>query len=209
MPSKLKLISYNCQSLNAKSAIIANLLKECDVLCLQETLIDKNNSYHLDQFDNNFSFEYEPAYRNSSSSRGRSSGGLSIFWRGAKDITFKPLFFDKRIMGLKVTFNGGYSILILNIYFICDYDNIDSLLEYMSTIATLENITKTENYNELFIVGDFNADPNKGRFYNQLKSFYENNMLYATDILALPPKLFLHKFERSMFFELAGSRVVF
>ena len=50
----------------------------------------------------------------------------------------------------------------------------------------MDNIAKSENYNELFIVGDFNADPSKGRFFNQLKSFCEGNSLFASDIDSLP-----------------------
>ena len=186
MDNKFKVISYNCHSLNSNSTIIANLLKECDILCLQETLIDKNNFQNLEQFDKNFSYAYEPSYRNISSFTGRSAGGLVIFWKGADKVNFTPLYYDKRVMGLKVSFEGGYSILILNVYCICDYGNVDCFIEYKSTLATMDNIAKSENYNELFIVGDFNADPSKGRFFNQLKSFCEGNSLFASDIDNLP-----------------------
>ena len=82
MDNKFKVISYNCHSLNSNSTIIANLLKECDILCLQETLIDKNNFQNLEQFDKNFSYAYEPSYRNISSFTGRSAGGVSYILEG-------------------------------------------------------------------------------------------------------------------------------
>ena len=182
----LKIISYNCNSLNFNAGIVKKLLDECQILCLQETLIGDHNSHNLDKLNNDFMHAYVPAYRKPGCFSGRSSGGLTIFWRDIKNFSFTPLKFDKRIMGLKITFPGGSSYLILNIYCICDYGTIDAFVEYNSTLATLDNIIKTETYSDLFIVGDFNADPLKGRFFGQLKNFYEENELIPSDIINLP-----------------------
>ena len=48
MAENLKIISYNCRSLSVNMEIVKKLLKNCDILCLQETLVDENNSEILD-----------------------------------------------------------------------------------------------------------------------------------------------------------------
>ena len=185
MAGKLRLISYNCFSLGSNANMVCSLLKKCDVLCLQETLVDENNSNILDNLDNEFITAYVPAYRKPDCFVGRSSGGLAILWRRAENIEYIPMFYDKRIMGLKVILPDKSCLLILNVYLICDYGNIDSLLEYKSTLADLGNILEFENFQEVIITGDFNADPNKGRFFNFLEKFSIENSLFISDTAEL------------------------
>ena len=185
MEHKLKINSYNCRSLNSNAQIVQSLLKDLDILCLQETLIDENNHDNLDKLDPNFMYAYVPAFRKADCFVGRSSGGLAIMWRRPLNFQCVPFTFDKRIMGLKITF-GSFSILILNVYFICDYGNTESLIEYKSTMATLGNIIENEVFDEVICMGDFNADPNKGRFYSDFQGFCRNNHLHPYDILWMP-----------------------
>ena len=192
MSNKLKIISFNCQSLNANAAIIEDLLGSCDILCLQETLIDHNNAQNLNQFDNNFMVAYEPAYRQADVFTGRSSGGLTIFWKSFLNINISPLFFDKRVMGLKLSLPGGCVLLLLNVYLICDYEDVDSFIEYKSTLATIDNILENESYSNVCIMGDWNADPTKGRFFNLFRFFCEEKSLIAEDIANLPPDSFTY-----------------
>ena len=51
---KLQIISFNCQSVRSNLEIIQNLTTECDIICLQETLIDENNFDILGQIDSSF-----------------------------------------------------------------------------------------------------------------------------------------------------------
>ena len=44
----------------------------------------------------------------------------------------------------------------------------------------------SEDFDEVIIAGDFNADPNKGRFFKELKSFSNENSLIIIDNEALP-----------------------
>ena len=186
MSKTLKVISFNCHSLNANAAIIDNLLGDCDILCLQETLIDHNNAQILNQFDNNFMVAYESATRRAECYTGRSSGGLVIFWRNFDNISVSPVFFDKRVMGLKLSLPGDYALLLLNVYLICDYRDDDSFVEYKSTLATINNILDNESYTDVCVTGDWNADPNKGRFFNAFEKFCDEKSLIVADIVNLP-----------------------
>ena len=182
---RIRLISYNCQSFNAKTAVIESLLLECDILCLQETLINDENSFMMDCLNNNFVVSYVPSVRRNDVTSGRSSGGLAIFFRKTSDIEFYPLKFSERIMGLRVKINN-IVYLLLNIYCYCDYGDLDSLLNYKSILADLSNICDAKNFDEIIIVGDANADPSKGRFFEELQKFIDFYSLILSDINSLP-----------------------
>ena len=183
----LKIISFNCQSLRSNFEIISDLTKNCDVLCLQETLIDDNNHHFLDQIDENFMCAYVPSVRKADCFVGRSSGGLAVLWRRGLNLKFSAVKYGKRILGLKIFPNNGDSpILVLNVYMPCDYGNENSYLEYKSCLADIVNILNSDIYNDVCIVGDLNADPNKGRYFTHLSDFMDDNNLFLSDINSLP-----------------------
>ena len=126
MENKLRIITFNCQSFASNVEVISDLLKRCDILLLQETLISDVNSHLLEGFDDNFCISYTPSSRQNSVLYGRSSGGLAVCWRRLKDIQFKPIYFSNRIMGLKLNFKN-MNFLICNVYCPCDYRDLDSL----------------------------------------------------------------------------------
>ena len=123
MPSKLKIISYNCRSFSSNIGIISLLLHRCDILLLRETLINKTNEYKLDNLDPAFTCSYVPAVRKSSNFVGRSSGGLAIFWRKISNLKITPMITNERIMGINLNFIGT-NYLLLNVYCPCDYRNV-------------------------------------------------------------------------------------
>ena len=185
MDSKLRIITYNCQSFTSNVEVITDLLKMCDILLLQETLVNDVNSYLLEGLDDNFCFSYTPSSRQNNVLYGRSSGGLAIYWRRLKEVQFKPIYLSNRIMGLKLVFEN-VSFLICNIYCPCDYRDLDSLIEYRSTLSEIENLVQEVEFGELIIAGDFNCDPHKGRFYKEFDDLARNYNFSISDIENLP-----------------------
>lgn len=61
--------------------------------------------------------------------------------------------------------------------------NVDSLDRYKHALAILEVVIKEQNVNQVIIVGDFNADPVKGRFWKLLKDFSQSLSLLILDEL--------------------------
>ena len=116
---------------------------------------------------------------------GRSSGGLAVLWRKMTNIKCFPKIFTNRIMGLKIEI-GPARYLVINIYLICDYRNVESLVEYKSILAELGNVLASEDFDNVIIAGDWNADPNKGRFFNEYISFLRENSLFSSDTEMLP-----------------------
>ena len=182
---KLRILSYNCQSFNSKSESINKLLNSCDILCLQETLLNNENSVNLENLNSSFLTAHIPAVRNPEVFRGRGSGGLAIFWRKIDNLEFSPIFISDRMMGLKIKYNNFIYILI-NIYCYCDYGNSDSLINYKSQLADLSNFCEEENFDDLVILGDMNADPGKGRFFDEFSNFVNSLSYFVPDIFSLP-----------------------
>ena len=166
----LNVISYNCQSAKANSEVIAKLLKECDILLLQETFLLDINKHILDNIDADFSTAHTSAVRKIDQFYGRSSGGLAILWRKTCKMKVFPVYYNDRIMGIKIEF-GEISYLLINIYLNCDYGSIESLIDYKDNLAKLANFINSEIYDEVLIAGDFNCDPSKGRFFSELEAF--------------------------------------
>ena len=181
----LKIISYNCQSLKAKLDIVSSLLKECDILLLQETLLTNDNNDILDNINTNFNAINIPSVRKLGQLYGRSSGGLAILWKKNSNFKYFPVYGNNRFIGIKIFF-GEISYLLLNVYLNCDYRTIESLIEYKENLAEIEQKIADVEYDELIIAGDFNGDPNKGRFFNELKCFIDAFELACTDIDRLP-----------------------
>ena len=185
MESSLRIISYNCQSFNSNAHVIKTLLGKCEVLLLQETLIPNDGFAVLDTLSDEFAYASVPAKRKNDVFVGRSSGGLVIYWKKMNNIFCKPVYFSDRVMGLKLKYEQ-YTCLILNVYSICDYRTEDSLIEYKSVMSQLSNICSDEVYDDLVIMGDFNCDPTKGRFFKEFSDFAATHSLIMSDIHNLP-----------------------
>ena len=185
MDRKLKIISYNCQSFSCNAPFISSLLDQCDILLLQETLVNEANSNILENINNDFSSAFMPSTRNLSSFSGRSSGGLVAYWKNFQNIKVHPIFINKRILGLKLSY-GTTNLIILNVYLNCDYGTLDSLIEYKTNLAELSNFLNGEDYDEVLIVGDMNCDPQKGRFFREMNDFVISHQLLISDVDQLP-----------------------
>ena len=166
----LKVISYNCQSVRSNFEIISKLLRDCDILFLQETFLTDVNKDILDTINIDFSSAQTPAIRKIDQFFGRSSGGLAILWKKSCEAKIFPIYCNDRIMAIKLVM-GESSYLLINIYLNCDYGNNESLIEYKNNVAQLANFINTEVYDDIVIAGDFNCDPVKSRFFKELKSF--------------------------------------
>ena len=185
LSSYLRLITFNCHSLNHNREIIVSLLKSCDILCLQETLLYGTNNNLIYGLDANFEAAHVSASRSNDNFVGRCSGGLAILWRKSSNVKITSIEVSSRTLGLKLEVNGAV-YLLLNVYCYCDYGNVQSLLDYKSHMAELSDFCSNENFTELIILGDMNADPHKGRFFREYESFIKSNSLNMSDITNLP-----------------------
>ena len=181
----LNIISYNCRSARLHSELIRLLAEKCDVLFLQETLLNDENVDVLDTIDG-FNFAHTPSFRRSDTFVGRSSGGLVVMWKNFVQIKFIPFHYNERIMGLKIHVNE-LIYLMINVYCVYDHGDVESMVQYMDTYAELSNIISDESCTQTIIAGDFNCDPNKHpRFFNEFSNFSNEHGMHMCDINNLP-----------------------
>ena len=108
MDKFIRVCSFNCQSLGRKFQEVQSLLSNCDLLFLQETLVNEFNSDILESFDENFLSHFVPAVRNSDQFSGRPSGGLVAFWRKSEDLNVSIFNYSPRIMGMRIETNSAH-----------------------------------------------------------------------------------------------------
>ena len=180
----LRVITYNCRSARINLNIIKLLANECDVLLLQETILNDENHIILDSIED-FNYAHVPSTRKIDVFVGRSSGGLAILYRLFDGLKVTPVYETDRLMGLEINVNNS-KILLGNIYCNCDYGTTESSVEYMSIMADLHNFADMNIYDNIVVAGDFNCDPSKGRFYRLLNDFLDDSPFEISDVQKLP-----------------------
>ena len=173
----MKCVSYNCNSIRNNSEIVKVLLDNNDLIFLQEIMLNKSDLPLLHNFNENFTNVAFVKDRESEGiNEGRPAKGVAIFWRNELSPFISPIIINDIVIGIMLKHNHD-KILFLNVYLPCDLQTSDSLDEYRNALASLDIVIEEQNVNEIVIVGDFNADPCKGRFWNDLSIFCMKNSL--------------------------------
>ena len=176
-----KVISYNCNSIRNNSEIVKSFFGTSDIVFLQEIMLEKRDLDILNDFNPNFKHvAYVKDRECEGICEGRPSGGVAIFWRANLSPSLVPIFVDDSIIGIAIETDRG-KILMLNVYLPCDLQTSNSIDKYKQSLATLEVIIREQNINQVVLVGDFNADPSKGRFWKLLQDFNQSMCLVALD----------------------------
>ena len=102
---------------------------------------------------------------------GRPSRGVAIFWRRHLSSIISPVLVNDFIIGIVLKVKD-FSILLLNVYLPCDLQTLDALENYRQSLAMLDVVIREQNANQVLIMGDFNADPSKGRFWGLLNRLH-------------------------------------
>ena len=188
--SSLKLATFNCNSISKHIDLVRKLLKCNDILCVQETLIVDELSGFFDGVDPRFDFCFTPALTGDHMGCGRPSGGLVIFYRQDLGGHAEPIQFEHDILGLRLTVNDRI-ILILNTYL--PYERPDSASKdlYQERVTCIATVLDNENFDDVIILGDFNADKARGGNWNLMMSILEEYHLCQVDSV-LPDNSFTY-----------------
>lgn len=180
----VKIASYNCNSVRKNSENVKNVLNANDIVCLQELLLSKSDLPVLNDFNENFNHIAFVEDRESQGiNEGRPSRGVAIFWRKCFTSDVTPILIDDRMIALCLN-SDTVKILLLNVYLPCDKQNSEAFHEYRSALAKLKCIIDEQNIDHVLLMGDFNADPFKGRFWGELKRFTnEMSLMILNEVL--------------------------
>ncbi len=157
--------SYNCCGLRlgnsagdeCRHSVVDSLLQKCDILCLQEILLPKQDLGKLNSFNDNFHRAGESTTDLSLGIvRGRIAGGVAILWQKKLDsmINVIRLEADWCIAVLIKINNKEFSIL--SVY--TPYEALENEDEYLNGLAFINSFISENQATSVFVVGDMNAD---------------------------------------------------
>ena len=179
----LRIITFNCNSMKKNIDVIRTLLNDCDVLCLQETLIYDNDDCYLDRIDNRFNFTLSPCTSANVIAAGRPKGGLITFWRKTLNSHVEPVINSQRYLGIKLSSTVS-KYLILNVYMPYDNGSIENVVTYREVLSEITNeIDCLNDQLTLVVTGDFNSSPRGGRFWGELTEFCDDLNLVVADLI--------------------------
>ena len=144
----LKITSYNCRSFNYSVADIVKLCDTHDIVCLQENLLFPNELHNLNLVHPDFyGFVMSAVDVESNVLKGRPYGGTGILNR--KTVMSAVSIIDSvndRVTAIKVT-SCDLCLIMARVYMPTDYDDYDSLDDYVETCSYIESMLVDSNIN--------------------------------------------------------------
>ena len=191
--TNLTLCTYNCCSLRKNIDIIRNITSsEVDLLFLQESFITDNDLGMLEYVDENYkSIGVGATFSDKSieSCAGRPMGGLACLYRANSGFSVELVEKDLDFMIIGINVNK-LRIIIVNCYIRSDLGTPDSLAAYTELLNKIESSLDDVEYDAIYMVGDFNADPMGGRAWTNLSEFSLLNNYTIYDVTNLPQESF-------------------
>ena len=179
----LSLCTYNCCSLNKNIEIVQQLTDKNDLIFLQETMIIENRMDDLFFIDENYEVVGSASVYSKKaieSNSGRSEGGLACLWRKDSQFTVDSIITTTSYILMSLRF-GSLTLVMVNVYLRSDIWEVRTLNAYLDALSELEKIINSMQFDSIYLVGDFNADPFIGRAWGNLVNFTEQNNLKCFD----------------------------
>ena len=167
---KLKCISFNCKALKQNIDYIANLLTDCDILCLTETWLRPGElsgiklwlNSHLKLQNIQFHVFAKSAMEEIAENyKGRPYGGVAIMCKKNKMVNFKELDSPGNrtlVVGIFDLHNKPVDV-ICNVYMpYYSTGNADQMEEFVATVDVLQSVLdRYSSLGPVKFVGDFNT----------------------------------------------------
>ena len=132
----LRILSLNCNGLKSSIPVLGAVLDTCDILCLQEIMITKQECDILNTLHDDFyGVAFSPVDATLGVISGRPFGGVGIMWRKSVDIAVTVIDLQcDWLCGVKISSNDKIFIL-LNVYlpYQCDL-NRDKFNDYLAKL---------------------------------------------------------------------------
>ena len=125
--NKLKIVSYDCNSAKNRVDVIRELINNHDIVCLQETFLNKSDTDFIMGLDKNINFFISDSQVNYNANGGHPKGGLLIIWKKYLDKAISPILFHTNYIGISSADND---YLLVNVYLPYDDHSNDQLTNY-------------------------------------------------------------------------------
>ena len=126
----ISIASFNCKGIHSAEHEIYELCSGHDIVCLQETWLDKSELSIFNNFHPEFNWiGVSPVDPSEGLIRGRKYGGVGFLWKKKYQASVNPLKLEHNwLTGISVTLNNC-TMYILGVYLPYDsFDNIDPFL---------------------------------------------------------------------------------
>ena len=197
----MRVVSYNCRGLRVgntpadkvRRLNVDKLMEECDIICLQETFLSKQDLGNLNSLNDNFHGAGESTVDLTMNIvRGRIAGGVAILWHKKLDSVLSVVRTDVDwciAVQLKM---GSKCITILNVYTPYECSQNEDL--YLSRLAYISSFMHEHQSTSVCVVGDMNADlsDRQSVFAKHMLQFCEDNNLILSSQLLLPSNSYTH-----------------
>ena len=197
----MRVVSYNTRGLRvghsagdtARRLVVDKLLEECDIMCVQETWLSKQDLEKLNTLHPMFHGVGESTTDLSERlAHGRIPGGVATLWNCKYDsvVTVLRLEVDWAI-GIEIKLDNR-SFIILNVY--TPYESYQNEHEYNNRLAFINAFITDNDTSCVYVVGDMNADisDDKSLFGRCLMQFCDDNNLILSSKSMLPDKSFTY-----------------
>ena len=190
---KLNIATFNCCSLRKNINLIRDLTENSyDIIFLQETFVLEDRLDDLTYIDENYEsigVAAEYSEKAISSNAGRAEGGLACIWKKNAPFKVDKIILQDNLIGIRLML-GNHSILLVNVYVRSvswEISTVDAYLEYLNQ---LESLMANTQFECIYFIGDFNADPFTGRSWNYLSDFMTRSSLECFDFSILDSSTF-------------------
>ena len=186
----LTVSTFNCHGLKTATNFLEKLCLSSHIIALQETWLYNNELDLVKNINAEFTgFSISSIRDDVDIHRGRPFGGLSFMWHKSLSSRVNLVSFDDdRILGLSYKCNMG-SILFINVYLPTNNaENVDLYLDYIGKITSIVEESQWQN---ICIIGDFNAAPGTDYFL-ELVTLCSSQNLIISDVALLPENSYTH-----------------
>lgn len=167
--------------------VVDNLLQSCDIVCLQETFLPKQDLGKLNSFNDSFHRAGESMTDLTMGVvRGRIAGGVAILWHKKLDSVMNVIRFELDwCIAVQLKINNK-ELIILNVY--TPYECQQNEDEYLNRFAFINSFIYDNHSTSVYVVGDMNADLSDrwSLFAKHMLQFCDDNNLTLSSQVLLP-----------------------
>lgn len=187
----LDIVTFNCNSVRNNIGIVKTLLANYDIVLLQELMILRDDISIIKNID----IDWDSAVTVNDDTengiiKGRPKKGVCILWRKELSKFITPVYCNECFIGVEIQTDQGL-IFLLNVYLPFDDRDDISYQNYIESLSIIQSLLDHSNFVHAVIMGDFNVNYFKGRFWALLKDFLTDNNLMCAD-LGLPSNSFTY-----------------
>lgn len=176
-----KIVTYNCNSFRNNIEVIKSLMCVYDIVFLQELMMLSDDVHIVKNIDDKWdSIVHVKDKSGEGIIEGRPQKGVAILWKKKFTPFITPTYFNESFIGIHLATNNK-KIFMLNVYMPFDDKSSEAVDRYLNALSIVDTLIEESKENSIIVIGDFNVNYYKGRFWNLLEAFMKDCSLLKAD----------------------------